>query len=873
MKAHARTPRPSIRAAALVAALALAAVPAVGVERNFDLRTTLVSGQAPAAVGAHARAIESWRAELPGLRATLDPTTGATRTLSNPVGMLTGPRAAADVESIAVGFAYEALDLLGLEATDLAGYEVTDSVDSRTSGVTHLYLRQRYAGIPVYNGQLHVNVTADGRILSVNNLFVPRIAGAANTTRPEIDAAAALDALAGAVDGIALGEPSEARLMWLPTRPGEARLVWNFQVETRDRQHWWDVTVDAVDGRVWTRFDWIADAQYRVYALPIEAPTFTTPLPPADARTTEVDPQNATASPFGWHDLNGAPGAETTLTSGNNVNACIDRSPEDDVCDAGSQPDGGAGLNFTPALDLTMDPLTYQPAAVVNLYYWNNIIHDVAYLYGFDEQGGNFQENNYGNGGLGSDSVNADGQDGSGFNNANFGTPPDGSNPRMQMFIWTAPNPDRDGDLDSGIITHEYGHGISNRLVGGPSNVSCLGTYQRPGEGLSDWWSLFYTFGPTNETVRGIGTYALNQPTTGTGIRTQRYDKNPEPNSNTWTYESLHGLTQSHAIGEKWGQAYWYVQGRLEDEHGFDLDPYAFTGTGSDAGNIRAMFYIIEGLKNSVCGPSFTDVRDGILAAAASSYGGIDVCRIWQGFADYGMGVNANDGNGTNNNVVNDFTVPASCAFVAPPVDAQICAGDDFVDTVGVGGGFGGPVTMSTSGVPSPATSSFSPNPVPLPLPSMTTLTITNTAGVTPGIYSIDVIGNDGGGPQSSSFDLEVLGGPAAPGLTSPANGATNVSLTPSLVWTAVAGANSYFVEVDDDPGFGSPEFTDTVTNTVTVANGLEAITTYNWRVTATDDCGPGAPSPVFTFTTRDTMPFIDGFESGDTSAWSSTIP
>src|SRR5690606_7188110 len=101
-----------------------------------------------------------------------------------------------------------------------------------------------------------------------------------------------------------------------------------------------------------------------------------------------------------------------------------------------------------------------------------NVIHDVAYQFGFDEAGGNFQENNYGNGGLGSDYVHAEAQDGSGVNNANFATPPDGQNPRMQMYIWTAPNPDRDGDLDNGIITHEYGHGISNRLVGGPANTS-----------------------------------------------------------------------------------------------------------------------------------------------------------------------------------------------------------------------------------------------------------------------------------------------------------------------------------------------------------------------------------------------------------------
>ena len=34
-----------------------------------------------------------------------------------------------------------------------------------------------------------------------------------------------------------------------------------------------------------------------------------------------------------------------------------------------------------------------------------------------------------------------------------------------------------------------------------------------------------------------------------------------------------------HGVGEKWAQAFWYAQGRLEDEHGFDADVYDFTGT------------------------------------------------------------------------------------------------------------------------------------------------------------------------------------------------------------------------------------------------------------------------------------------------------
>ena len=76
---------------------------------------------------------------------------------------------------------------------------------------------------------------------------------------------------------------------------------------------------------------------------------------------------------------------------------------------------------------------------VTNLFFWSNRYHDRLYQYGFTEPARNFQNNNFGRGGLGADFVRAEAQDSSGTNNANFSTPADGSLPRMQMYIFTAP--------------------------------------------------------------------------------------------------------------------------------------------------------------------------------------------------------------------------------------------------------------------------------------------------------------------------------------------------------------------------------------------------------------------------------------------------
>ena len=97
-------------------------------------------------------------------------------------------RRAARRMTLAMNFVRSNLTALGLEAADLQGYAVTDVVYSKVTGATHIYLQQRYRGIPVYNAQLHINVNRDGRIISVNNSFLPGIARAVSSLSPRIAA-------------------------------------------------------------------------------------------------------------------------------------------------------------------------------------------------------------------------------------------------------------------------------------------------------------------------------------------------------------------------------------------------------------------------------------------------------------------------------------------------------------------------------------------------------------------------------------------------------------------------------------------------------------------------------------------------------------
>ncbi len=188
---------------------------------------------------------------------------------------------------------------------------------------------------------------------------------------------------------------------------------------------------------------------------------------------------------------------------------------------------------------------------------------------------------------------------------------------------------------------------------------------------------------------------------------------------------------------------------------------------------------------------------------------------------------------------------------VAPGVLA-LCDGDDGLTTVTLEGqnGFTGIVSLSASGLPAGASTGFAPNPVSVP--GTAGLTV-SAAGVTPGAYAINVNGVDGPQSDDKSLMVEVANlTPAQPVPTEPPNGTSDASLSPELKWNGVVQGYGYVVEIATDPGFGSIVYSDATPNTSsTVQPFLDALTTYYWRVRATNGCGTSADSPVFSFTTR----------------------
>ncbi|HKX26718.1 MAG TPA: extracellular metalloproteinase [Blastocatellia bacterium] len=617
---------------------------------NYDIREEVgaarTSGlsQLGAAIGAvdlakRQQAIESFKAELssgPGdnLWVVMNEA-GVPKMMFNTEGPLSFPQAGTP-DSIARNFLANHAEIFG----PATGMRVMN--EDNDQGTTFMNYEQTLNGIPVFQGQIQVALTPSGQVLSVMaGMLIPEIEmeTAPKLTESEGLQRAILHAGRPAPTVFTLtqdrtetvkraayqnpfGENRDELLSDLMImRVGQrAVLAWHSYVDVGPNE-WYEMLVDANTGSLLYR--------YNLYADVAQGTVFRTNGFGARALVSFVGDTTINTS-AGWM-------GTSTITSGNNVNAYLDT-------DANNQPDNlnGNGLqtghavsatqNFTFPFSLTVDPRTQRAADVTNLFYFNNLMHDFVYRLGFTESAGNFQINNYGRGGTGNDPVRAEAQDGSGTNNANFGTPPEGSSPRMQMFIFTRTTPNRSSSIDGDVVLHEYGHGVSNRLVGGPANTSCLGGTQAGamGEGWSDYFSAtFFNSGI-------VGEYVINNQTRG--IRRAPYTVPANAIHDSYADLGNQGF-EVHSDGEVWTAALFELRQTL--------------------GAALADRLVVQGMKFTPCRPSFLNARDGILTADQNLNGGANRCTIWRVFARHGMGVSARGNNGTTHVAATD--IPANC--------------------------------------------------------------------------------------------------------------------------------------------------------------------------------------------------------------------
>ena len=532
-----------------------------------------------------------------------------------------------------------------------------------TTGASAVHLGQRVDGLRVEDAALADVVAEDGRVMSAAGDLVR---GSGKAARPGLTAGQALEAAAAMQGakarrplkgaevrspgrrtfpnvfgvGNAAERPVSAELVWHPSNDGaQLRLAWLTDIESSG-QEWWESVVDAGTGKV-------LDRTSRYAHSGPEGTVFTGQHPEAAGATTR--------QVVAFSGLDGSWVSGTT-TNGNNVNAYRDRN--DDDANNEYQPNAAdqhfnyafgdswrttADVNSAAALD------TDQDFAITQLFYYTNVLHDWLYGHGFDEASGNFQVDNFGRGGSGGDPVLAEAQDGwdNGcvddkntpdpgddevircLNNANFGTPGDGSSPRMQMYMWTGPF--RDGNIDGDVIAHEYGHGVSSRLVGGGS-LGYNGADQRGA--LGEGWSDVVSYLMWGDAI--VGEYATGNATTG--IRSVAYD---DSGLDFQDYNVNAG--SGHGPGQIWATALYDIRALIP-------------------GGKEAMAdLVLDGMKATAANPTFVDARNGLLSAD----GGANRCLIWSAFAGRGLGTGSTTGLDTVPTFSDD--IPAECL---PTADA-----------------------------------------------------------------------------------------------------------------------------------------------------------------------------------------------------------
>ncbi|MBA3818121.1 MAG: M36 family metallopeptidase [Deltaproteobacteria bacterium] len=608
------------------------------------------------------------------------------------------------------------------------------------NGVSHVRLEQTVGGLRVHGAYVKAAITDAGELVQVIEKLAPASGLPRAATLKHKDAlGAAMKELGydfatpaqtsanGQKLGFARGtefhrEPSVERVAYLDEN---GALRQGYLVETwSQRGNQLDHTLVGGDGKIVSTERRTNNESYNVF---VEDPG------PGKGGQTVV-------SGTSWLD---AGSHKSQHITGNNAQAYLDATSD-------NVPDGGGSVvsdgNFLSTANLAISAGTGEAnrnVAVQNLFYLNNRIHDVLYQHGFNEAAGNFQETNFGNGGLGSDSVNAEAQDGGGLDNANFATPTDGSNPRMQMYLWSGTTPpnvatvggtdygawgssfgpaittktgalaavndgvagvgtpagtltdgcealpagtltgkiavvdrgfcaftvkvrnaqaagavgvlianttagasfspggtDRkvkipsamvsqadgatlraavpasatlrvnptpavriDGDLDSDIVFHEYGHGLTWRMIGSMSGPLAGAI----GEGMADFLAMLL-----NDDDR-IGEYSFSDPL---GIRRYPYANYP------LTYAGM-ASGEVHNDGELYGAIGWDLMQRF------------------GATRREALFgYVINGMNFTSPSPAYEHMRDGILAAIGTA-NTADRCLVWSAFARYGVGVGA----------------------------------------------------------------------------------------------------------------------------------------------------------------------------------------------------------------------------------------
>ncbi len=593
-------------------------------------------------------------------------------------------------------------------ASALAEAVVTGIHDLHDGTAVIVTFQQRRDGIRFFRDELDVIMNSDHQLIAISGYLTPATQSLGTfaltaesailtawqhlTGRTPERVSRLKLAEGGYTDWLLEGTSPRSRPVYFPLPHGVVP-AWYVELEGPSASSF---VVSAVDGQILYTKDLTATHTYNVWADPVTHlpfpgpqgtgssphpsgnPDFYAPTPVLQQAVTLENAGLSTNDP--WL----LPG--NTESRGNNVHAYADW-------------DWPSGYDATTDyLGVTTSPQTFSyvfdyglspeanpsqvRAGVVQLFYTTNFLHDWFYDDGFNELAGNGQAQNFARGGAANDPLLAEASDFSGRNNANMSTPADGRSARMQTFVFQGWRGIADGTVDTGLVAHEWGHFISNRLVGDGNGLSSLQTAGM-GEGWGDFhaglllaeaadaqvasnanwqgaWSLAgWSWAPHDRDSYyfGLRRYPLSaslqrNPLTFVHIS----DGVALPTTATRSPDFFGPNAEVHNTGEVWAVMLWDCYVTLLRDPRFTFEQ----------AQARMKRYLVAAYKATPMMPTFVEGRDALLAVAAAN-DPADFVAFWAAFARRGLGIGAiaplRDGS-HNAPLVEDFTVGNSVQFV-----------------------------------------------------------------------------------------------------------------------------------------------------------------------------------------------------------------
>lgn len=644
--------------------------------------------------------------------------------------------------SILKDFIRKNAGLFGITSGEVNELKVAADYSNPENSLSYAILRQEIDGVPVFQGTVRAGFSRHNEIFRIINDLGPGLGNFSTSHKdgfgePEDAVRAAAEHIGHTPDEfhsrrdlsgedgkkVAFGSgdwATVAEKVYFPTEPGVAVPAWKVLFWLPTSAYY--VVVDAGDGKLLWRKNISEDqtqpATYNVFANPnamapvADSPNPFTPGPPSPLLGTQ-GPRGARTlvtrvgnePPYGFNNNGWITDGDNT-TDGNAVEAGIDREQPNGVDPNGkpvptvhrvfdypfnpANPSGVPDIGEPPLPPGTpvatcappggAPPMTdFQKAVATQLFYIVNLFHDEAYRLGFVEAAFNFQHDNFGRGGTGGDRISAEAQECTGSNGGNFSTAADGNRGRMQLYIWTIPEPDHDGALDAEVAIHELTHGLSNRLHG-----NAVGLTTNMARGLGEGWSDFYAMAMLSEPddalggIYTVGGYSFYRPMTPsnyyygvrrfpTAIMSSLGGPNDRPHNpltfadidstqinitdGAFPAQNMGGSADAvHPAGEIWNAALWEIRARYIQRLGWE------------AGNRRVLQHVTDGMKISPLAPTFLQARDSVVLAALVDGTAADLADVWAGFAIRGIGASAsiqNTGTGNGNTRVTEaFDTP-----------------------------------------------------------------------------------------------------------------------------------------------------------------------------------------------------------------------